>query len=164
MKSLLFVVLGSLLVISCASKPTPAPAPEASREAASLGANNNKELIYNALNVPEKDGRLVDSQGRHSVGAMILMKSVGGLTCRKTTVVVPNAIPTYECAAASKWNDAAIYKALNVPEEDIRPRDDRGMPSVGMMMMGKSVGGLTCRKDTVVVPNAKAKYSCLFTF
>lgn len=53
---------------------------------------NNDEAIYNALNVKE----VVLNPG--ITGASRTQKSVGGLVCEKTLIMVPNAVPTYSCS------------------------------------------------------------------
>ena len=53
---------------------------------------NNDEAIYKALNVKEV------ALNPGIVGASHLQKSVGGLVCTKSTVIYPNAQPTYSCA------------------------------------------------------------------
>lgn len=51
----------------------------------------NPELIYKALKVKE----VILNPGQ--LGSTQYGKSVGGLSCSRSIVVVPNAVPTYFC-------------------------------------------------------------------
>jgi hypothetical protein len=122
-----------------------------------VGTEQKNQEIYEALSAPEQSGS-------PSLGAETSVKSVGGLTCQKTTIVAPGANSKYSCAASSLMDAKSIYEALNVDEKDVVRRDRNGNPSLGSVITAKRTSGLQCRKMTVVVPGAKPNYVCFFTF
>lgn len=156
--SILTIVSAVFALAACSSTPTDKLA-EPTRTPA-LQAEPGLEQLYEAINVQEVDARQVDERGNPSLGAMIMEKSVGGLKCRKTTVVVPNAVPSYFCMMSSASDATLIYKALDVREFDPRPLDSRGNPPLGAIVTAKTIGKLTCTKSVATVPRPKPKYSC----
>jgi hypothetical protein len=112
----------------------------------------NFESVYKDLTVEEKDvtgGRL---------GGRTLRKEAGGLTCEASTPVVPHPTTTYHCALSKGMNAAKIYAAMGAPEKDVTPEG-----RLGSATFAKTAGPLTCRKSSVVVPNAKPRFSCELT-
>ena len=123
----------------------------------------NSDQLYCAIQAPEVDARPVFG-GMPGDGAEILSKSVGGLTCTKTQVIYPGAMPTFKCKLSSKgMNPELIYHSLSVSEVDARPRIN-GEPEVGAEIFAKRIGGLECAKTTYVHPNARPKFECSVTF
>ncbi len=114
-----------------------------------FGYQYNPEKIYKALKVKET----VLNPG--IVGSSRTEKSVGGLICEKSVIIVPNAKPTYSCRTDdSQANFEAIYKAMDVKEKTLNP----GI--VGSSRKMKVAGGLVCIRSVIVVPNAKPQYEC----
>ncbi|MBC7466347.1 MAG: hypothetical protein H7256_10175 [Bdellovibrio sp.] len=120
------------------------------QENAGIGYNlYNPGAIYEALNVEA----VALNPGVAGVGHF--RKTVGGLTCEKSTIIMPNAKPKYSCEIDQKAeNFGAIYEALKAKVKVLNP----GI--VGAARLQKSVGGLSCIKATIVVPQAKPSYSC----
>lgn len=112
----------------------------------------NPQKIYEALNVKEVQ------LNPGIVGASRTLKAVANLECTRSLVVVPNAVPNYECTVNDnkKEDFRAIYKALKVKEVQVNP----GM--VGANRFQKSVGGLICEKSYAVVLKPVAHYTCEF--
>lgn len=123
---------------------------QAGQENFGVGIGQYKpEAIYKALKVKAVN------LNPGLAGSSLYQKSVGGLSCTRTLIIVPGAKPTYECAIdTTKENFEAIYKALKVKEEALNP----GIVSVGRFQ--KSVGGLVCLRELIVVPNAKPTFEC----
>lgn len=58
----------------------------------------NPELIYNALDIAEWRLAFRDPDtGFPRVGGTVLERSVGGLLCRKTSSVIPEPVPHFQC-------------------------------------------------------------------
>lgn len=118
--------------------------------AAPRGVNN--AAIYGALNVTAAESS--------SGNTLISRKSVGGLECTREVQKPPgqHALITTSCKLDFAQADAAaIYNALNVPEE--------GVPNAPRLMEQhtRTVDALTCTKSQyLVAPNAPPKptYSC----
>lgn len=109
----------------------------------------NPEKIYKALKV----AAIAENPG--IAGSSRLVKSVGGLSCAKETMIIPNATPTYSCQIDQEQvNFEQIYKALRAKQVNLNP----GIAGLGRIQ--KSVGGLTCIASTLIVPNAQTSYSC----
>lgn len=87
--------------------------------------------VYDALNVRERN----PAPGR--VGALVLVKSVGGLTCEKIRRAGPFGTK-YDCKLAKKRDDRKIYDALNVTPV----RSDRIY--IDKVVDQKKIGSLTC--------------------
>ena len=153
MKQTFALILGLLFVTACSS------APKAKRGIASI-QEGSAELIYNALNVPEENAQ--KEGGPVLVGGSMITKSVGGLSCIKSTPVVPNAKSTYHCETQSHLNAKRIYKALNVEEKN---PSDMGWPErPGTPAKIKSVGGLVCEYLLKGMGGGQAGYNCSISF
>jgi len=161
MKKYILLSVSTLCFAGCSTSPMSRQDPV--RRTASVNANSS-EAVYEALNVPEKDGRKLDQDGNPTLGTEVLVKSIGGITCSKMTVVYPGAQTQYSCEVTGKLDSEAIYNSLNAEERDVRQRDDEGNPTLGAGVLGKSVGGLTCKKITVVYPGAKPTFDCVAKF
>ncbi len=99
----------------------------------------NPEAIYQALDVqPVRTNPGI-------MGKSMMLKSVGGLKCTKSTLVVRNPIITYSCELSTHLVARNIYKALRVKAV-----------MKGTEVMSKSVGGLTCN-----VAGFTQTYSCV---
>ncbi len=122
----------------------------AGQENAGLGINTyNPKAIYNALKVK------AIAQNPGIVGASRLVKSVGGLTCTRSLIIVPHATPSYDCAVDQANEDfEKLYKALRAKEVNLNP----GI--AGSSRIEKAVGGLSCIRSMIVVPNATPSYEC----
>ena len=112
------------------------------------GTNTSSKAIYNALTV-----RAVNVNPG-ILGSSRLEKSVGNLTCTMSTVIYPNAKPSYGCSLGQNNNPKAVYNALNVKEVNMNP----GI--AGSYRLQKAVGGLVCEKSAIVVLNARPEYMC----
>lgn len=122
----------------------------AGQENAGLGPSfYNPGQIYEALNVEA----VAMNPGIAGVGHF--RKSVGGLACDKSTVIYPNAQPSYSCVVDETAEDfKAIYQALKVKGKLVNP----GI--AGRFRVVKSIGGLTCVKSQIVDHRAKVTYGC----
>ena len=110
----------------------------------------NPRAIYNALKV-----KAVVTTEPGFVGSTQYLKTVGGLSCTKNVIVVPGAVASYQCTIdQSNENFSLIYNALKIKEVRLNP----GIIGVGRFE--KSVGGLSCVRSVVVVPNAVPTYEC----
>ena len=106
--------------------------------------------IYQALKVKEKN------LNPGIAGSSRLQKSVGGLVCVRSTIVVPGAVPSYVCdTVPAKQNFRLIYNALDVEEQYLNP----GIAGSGRFM--KTVGGLTCEKSVLITRPVKVDYDCV---
>ncbi len=108
----------------------------------------NAEEIYSALDVVEVD------LNPGIVGASRTEKAVGGLSCIRELIIVPDAIPTFDCAISKANSAEEIYSALDVVEVDLNP----GI--VGASRTEKAVGGLSCIRELIIVPNAVPAFDC----
>lgn len=109
----------------------------------------NPEKIYKALKVKA----VAENAG--IAGSSTLIKSVGGLSCAKETIIVPNAVPGYSCKIdQDQVNFESIYKALRTKVVNL----NTGIAEFGHTQ--KSVGGLTCDASTSLAPQAKTSYVC----
>lgn len=107
--------------------------------------------IYDALRVQEMN---ITPEGL--LGSVTFEKAVGGLSCQKVSVVVPNAVPAYSCSILlENRDDGAIYGAIDIQEVNVTPE---GL--AGSTTWEKSIGGLACQKSRVVYPGATPSYSC----
>jgi len=113
-------------------------------------AGSGDESIYQALKVAE-----VNATPPNSLGAALHEKSVGGLVCRKSLVVYPNAKPQYECLLSNQADAQAIWDALGIPEKNSTPQ---GM--MGAATFKKTIGNLECEKSQGVYPGAKPSFQC----
>lgn len=148
------MLLLTFLLAACASKPQ-APTSSESADASSTVQKNLDEETYNALNVPEKDGRKRDKKGRPTIGAAITEKSVGGVTCQKISVVYPGAEPKFNCATTNKVDAKKVYPVLKAEEK----KEATAETSV----TEKTVGGLSCQKISSG-KGTKPKYECTSRF
>jgi hypothetical protein len=112
-------------------------------------AASGQDKIYKALNAEET----VVDEGM--VGARKTKKEIGGMVCLKTTVVHPNAKPSYSCALRNDYDAKKVYDALDAKEELQNSR------TVGSATFVKKVGPLVCSKSQAVVPNPVPSYSCV---
>lgn len=154
----LLIAIYILLFAACASGPDAKSAVD--RSAASVEPTNSAEIIYHALaNIEEKDARPVDEFGKPSLGAEIMAKSIGGLTCKRTTVVAPNGAGKFSCSLGTPVVAQRIYESLNVEEKDVRQRTETGFViDNGSQMHEKVVGALACRRIT---PSGRvSNYEC----
>lgn len=108
------------------------------------------EEIYSSLAVHEVE------VNPGIVGSSKKLKEVQGLACTRSMVVVPNAVPSYVCQWDADNNNAEeIYNALNVEAINLNP----GI--AGASRFEKSVGGLSCIRSLIIVPNATPEYECI---
>ena len=136
-----------IIVLMCAATT----AMTSGQENAGVGQNSiNAKAIYKALAVKA----VVENAG--IAGSSREIKSVGGLTCDKSRVIVPGAKASYGCSIEqSLVNAELIYKALKVKEVFMNP----GI--AGSSQVRKSIGGLTCDRSLVIYPGAVPSYSCI---
>ena len=147
----LIFALSVFFLVACSSKPKTEPAPEPSAPPV-RDLQGDDQLIYDALNVKEVDARVRDENGHPALGTMVFKKTVGGLICRKTTVVSPDGQPKFSCEKGA-LNGRAIYKALQAEERTSKGAKKRSS------VWTKKVGVLTCTK-TKASKKAKPKFAC----
>jgi hypothetical protein len=135
-----------VLILMCAATTAMATG----QESAGVGQNNiNAKAIYKALDVKA----VAENSG--IAGSSREVKSVGGLTCDKSRIVVPGSKDSYGCSIEqSLLKSELIYKALKVKEVALNP----GI--AGSSEVRKRVGGLTCVRSLVIYPGAVPSYSC----
>lgn len=107
--------------------------------------------IYDALTVKAINPR------PDNLGATTTEKSVGGLVCSRTLVVVPAVTTKYACQLTQAApNYGAIYGALKVKEVDPNPMAEGGRTR------RKLVGGLLCTSSGAIALGAETKYECVW--
>lgn len=117
--------------------------------ASSVVFADGAEQIYNALDVEEV------ALNPGIVGASRTEKYVGGLSCIRSLIIVPDAEPTYDCTLEEKnLLSEEIYNALDVEEVALNP----GI--VGASRTEKSIGGLSCIRSLIIVPDAEPTFEC----
>jgi hypothetical protein len=126
-------------------------------------AEEQAVATYDALNVREERASRQDGEGM-PVLSSVSLKSVGGIACQKSPAVAPETLPTVICRMNPKVNAEAIYKAMNVPEQDLSGAARPGQAPLGAQILGKTAGGLFCKRTTVVAPNARPSYYCSSIF
>ena len=109
----------------------------------------NAEDIYNALDVVAVD------LNPGIAGSSRTEKAVGGLSCIRELIIVPDAVPSFDCMMSKAISSEEIYNALDVVEVNLNP----GI--VGASRTEKAVGGLSCIKELVIVPEAVPSYDCV---
>jgi hypothetical protein len=104
--------------------------------------------LYGSLNLTEEDVSV-------GAGAIILKKTLNeGLSCTKTTIVYPGAVPSYFCKITTDHLDStALYDALNLTEIRLLSRPWRKVTK-------KHILGLSCLKTRYHSDSAPAKYTC----
>ncbi len=123
------------------------------------------EQIYTALDVLEWRLSFRDPDtGVPRVGTTVLEKEVGGLLCRKTSAVVPEPVPRYQCFVQLTLSDSQammLFQLLNVRELEVGYLDAvSGMPRVGVTVMEKSTDDLICQSVAPVIPEPEPMYTC----
>lgn len=118
-----------------------------------LPVNKDAQAIYEALNVEAVHlNPGVAGSGRFG-------KSVGGLSCEMSRVIVPNAVAHYSCTLladgeSDEVNHQAIFDALNVEPQYLNP----GI--AGRFRVRKQVGNLSC-VTSQLLSSQEAHTSCV---
>ena len=123
------------------------------------------EQIYSALGVREWRLSFRDPDtGVPRVGATVLEKEVGGLLCRKTSAVVPEPVPRYQCFSQLTLSDGqamTLFQLLNARALDVGYLDVVSVfPRVGVTVMEKTTDDLICQSMAPVILNPVPSYTC----